>query len=80
MRVGIEPQPVLVERTASGQMVSFDFLIENLGAETVRLARIELSVYDRRGDRPTSFARTRRCRAATSFSSTTPRPSPKGEG
>jgi hypothetical protein len=50
VRVGIEPQPVLVERTASGQMVSFDFLIENLGAEMVRIARIELSVYDRRGD------------------------------
>ncbi|MGH7339776.1 MAG: hypothetical protein ACREKH_04730, partial [Candidatus Rokuibacteriota bacterium] len=50
VRVDVEPRAVLVERTASAQLVSFDLSIENLGAEPLRLARIELSVYDRRGD------------------------------
>ena len=49
VRIGVEPRDVFVERTATAQLVSFDFLLENLGAEPARVARIELSVYDRGG-------------------------------
>ena len=49
VRINVEPRDVLVERTASAQLVSFDFVLENLGAEPARVARIELSVYDRGG-------------------------------
>lgn len=47
IRINIEPQVVLLERSASTQAVSFDFFLENLGAESARLTKIELSVYDR---------------------------------
>ena len=49
VRIAIEPQPVLIERSSSAQAVSFDFLLENVGAETARVAKVELSVYDRSG-------------------------------
>ena len=50
VRIGIEPRLVLIERAPTSQNLSFDFFIENLGAETVRVARIQLSVYDRNGE------------------------------
>lgn len=50
VRIGIEPKTVLIERTAASQNTSFDFFIENLGAETLRVSKIELSIYDQRGD------------------------------
>ncbi len=49
-RVSVEPKTVLIEKTAAGQLVSFDFLLENPGAETINTTRIELSVFDKRGD------------------------------
>ena len=49
-RVSVEPRTVLIEKTARGQLVSFDFLLENPGAETISLDKIELSVFDKRGD------------------------------
>lgn len=50
VRVGVQPKTVFIEKIASAQFVSFDFFLENLGAEPARVSRIELSVYDRRGD------------------------------
>lgn len=49
-QVSVEPKTVLIEKTATGQLVSFDFLLENLGAEAIRVARIELSVFDKSGN------------------------------
>ena len=49
-RVSVEPKTVFIEKTAAGQLVSFDFLLENLGAGTINTTRIELSVFDKRGD------------------------------
>lgn len=50
VRINIEPQAVFVERSSSAQAVSFDFLLENVGAEGARITKVELSVYNRNGN------------------------------
>ncbi len=50
VKIAIEPQLVLIERSTSAQAVSFDFSLENTGTESVRIAKIELSVYDQGGN------------------------------
>ena len=47
VKVRIEPEPVYIERTASGQLVSFDFELEYAGGAAASVSRIELFVYDR---------------------------------
>jgi hypothetical protein len=47
--ITVEPKTVLIEKTARGQLLSFDFLLENPGAEAIRVSRIELSVFGRSG-------------------------------
>jgi hypothetical protein len=48
--ISFAPKTVLIERTATTQNLSLDFNIANGGQETLRITRIELSVYDRRGE------------------------------
>ncbi len=50
VKIAIEPQTVLIERSATSQAVSFDFSIENTGPDPIRIAKIELSIYDPSGN------------------------------
>lgn len=47
--VSVEPQTVFIERSGDRQFLSFDFKIENRGAQPLRISKIELSVFDRAG-------------------------------
>ena len=44
-RITVRPTAVLIERTANGQELNFDFLVENTSRDTVVIESIEVSVY-----------------------------------
>jgi hypothetical protein len=48
-QISVRPTPVYVERTATGQSVNSDFIIDNRSVETWTLRAIEVSVYDAAG-------------------------------
>ena len=48
VRVAVAPGRVFVERGAS-QYLNFDFVVQNRGADSLELVRVEASVYDRAG-------------------------------
>ena len=48
-RVAAAPARVYVERSAAGQLVNFDFVVENPTGEALAIVEIEVSVYDARG-------------------------------
>ncbi|HWT02267.1 MAG TPA: M23 family metallopeptidase [Pyrinomonadaceae bacterium] len=49
VRVTVRPQQVYVERASSGQLLNFDFLLENLTPDKLRLTAIRVRVLDRAG-------------------------------
>lgn len=49
VRVTVRPQQVYIERASSGQLLNFDFLLENLTASKLRLSAIRVYVFDRGG-------------------------------
>ena len=49
VRVTAQPRRVIVERSASGQLVNCDLAVENLTDETLTINEIEVSVFDARG-------------------------------
>jgi hypothetical protein len=49
VRVTVRPQQVYIERTSSGQLLNFDFLLENLTADKLRITAICVRVFDRAG-------------------------------
>lgn len=46
VRITINPQQPYIERIKSEQSLSFDFLLENTGEDTLRISKIRLSVFD----------------------------------
>lgn len=46
VKIQIAPERPLIERRGPLQFLNFDFLLHNTGATPLRIARIELSVYD----------------------------------
>ena len=49
VKVAAAPARVYVERSAAGQLVNFDFVVENLTGEALSIVEIEVSVHDARG-------------------------------
>lgn len=49
VRVTVRPQQVYIERASSGQLLNFDFLLENLTADKLRITAIRVYVFDPRG-------------------------------
>src|ERR1051325_8936948 len=49
VRVTVRPQQVYIERASSGQLLNFDFLLENLTADKLRITAIRVRVFDGSG-------------------------------
>jgi hypothetical protein len=49
VRVTVRPQPVYIERAPSGQLLNFDFLLENLTADKLKITAIRVRVFDGAG-------------------------------
>jgi hypothetical protein len=49
IKVSAAPQEIYIEKDDFGQFINFDFIIENLSDQTLRLDRVELSVLDDKG-------------------------------
>jgi hypothetical protein len=47
--IRVDPAPPLIERSACCQFLNFDFLLESSAADTMRITRIDLQVFDRTG-------------------------------
>ena len=47
VRITAKPQQIYIEKGSSGQHLNFDFIVENLTAETLSISGIEVSVFDR---------------------------------
>ena len=49
VRVTVRPQQVYIERASSAQLLNFDFLLENLTADKLRISAIRVHVFDSQG-------------------------------